>query len=65
VIVNYGALESGTDLKHLLQLNGLVVIKNAQFLLKSFKDWSLTLGKPLKTEKHTIDEYVQVVSTNG
>ncbi len=65
VIVNYGALESGTDLKCLLQSEGLIVIRKANLSLNQFKSLAESLGTPLKTKKHTIQDYVQIVSSKG
>ena len=65
VIVNYGALESGTDLKEVLRSEGLIIIRRANLSLNQFKALAESLGTPLKTEKHTVHDYVQIVSNKG
>ena len=65
VIVNFGTLESGTDLKELLQSEGLIIIRRANLSLNQFKALAESLGTPLKTEKHTVHDYVQIVSNKG
>ncbi len=65
VMVNYGALKSGTDLKELLQREGLIIIRRANLSLNQFKALAESLGTPLKTEKHTVHDYVQIVSNKG
>ena len=65
--VNYGDLESGTDLKTLLYEHGFVHIKNDQPLtINQFAEFAKTLGKPLTTVKHVLDDdrIVQEVSSN-
>jgi len=67
VTVNYGDLESGTDLKTLLYEHGFVHIKNDQPLtINQFAEFAKTLGKPLTTVKHVLDDdrIVQEVSSN-
>ena len=66
--VNYGDLESGIDLKTLLYEHGLIHIKNNQPLtINQFSQFAKTLGKPLTTEKHVLDNdrIVQEVSSNA
>ncbi len=63
--MNYGDLGSGIDLKELLLSFGIVHIKNAELNIIEFAELAEKLGKPLKTEKHTVNQYVQMVSTDG
>lgn len=65
MIVNYGDLGSGIDLKELLRSFGLVHITDAEFTIDEFADFAKNLGEPLKTEKHTSNEFVQMVSHDG
>ena len=65
MIVNYGDLGSGIDLKELLRDFGLVHITNAELDIVEFSEMAKKLGLPLKTEKHTVNQFVQMVSTDG
>lgn len=66
--VNYGELESGIDLRSRLLKTGLVRIRSHRPLkLKEFESLAQSLGKPLVTTKHVLNENrtVQELSNNG
>lgn len=57
VTVNYGELESGLDLRKILLESGLVSIQCDQpITIEEFESLSHSLGKPLVTTKHVLNE---------
>jgi len=66
--VNYGELESGLDLRQSLLDKGLVRIQcEYPITMKEFESLAHSLGKPLVTSKHVLNEArtVQELSNNG
>jgi len=56
-----------TNLKEKLNEHGLIIIKNAELSIKHFEEISNSLGKPLITDKHVINENrtIQKLSNDG